>query len=44
MKHYIIYDDKGQEQEIIEASSHNDAEKKAQEKYGQNATVVYTEI
>jgi hypothetical protein len=44
MKHYIIYDSQGNEREIIKARSHNDAEKKAQAKYGANASVSYTEI
>lgn len=44
MKHYIIYDDRGYEREIIKAISHNQAEKKAQAKYGPNASVAYTEI
>ena len=44
MKHYIVYDSQGNEREIIKARSHNDAEKKAQAKYGPSASVSYTEI
>ena len=44
MKHYIVYDGQGNEREIIKARSHNDAEKKAQSKYGANASVTYTEL
>ena len=44
MKHYIVYDSAGNEVEIIKASGHNTAEKKAKAKYGEKASVCYTEI
>ena len=44
MKTYIVYDGNGNEAGYIKAKSHNDAEKKAIKKYGQNASVAYTEL
>lgn len=44
MKTYIVYDAMGNEVAIIKAKSHNDAEKKAIQKYGEKASVAYTEI
>jgi hypothetical protein len=44
MKHYIVYDDKGEEREVIKARSHNEAEAKAQTIYGPQASVAYTEL
>lgn len=44
MKTYIVYDETGKEVELIKAASHNAAEKKAQKKHGEKASVAYTEI
>ena len=44
MKSYIVYNENGQEVAIIKASGHNAAEKKAQKKYGNRASVAYTEV
>lgn len=44
MKTYIVYDGTGNEVDLIKAGSHNAAEKKAKKKYGENATVAYTEV
>jgi hypothetical protein len=44
MKTYIVYNEKGEEVAIIKAGSHNAAEKKAKKKYGEKASVCYTEI
>ena len=44
MKTYIAYDETGTERGYIKAGSHNAAEKKAKAKYGQRASVVYTEL
>ena len=44
MKTFIVYDETGREVAIIKAGSHNSAEKKAQKKYGEKASVAYTEI
>lgn len=43
MKTYIVYVN-GEEMGYIKAGSHNAAEKKAQQKYGETASVTYTEI
>lgn len=44
MKSYIVYDEFGNELTIIKAGSHNSAEKKAIEKYGDGVSVAYTEV
>lgn len=44
MKTYIVYDGNGVEIALIKAGSHNAAEKKARKRYGENASVAYTEI
>lgn len=44
MKTYIVYDGNGDEVGYIKAGSHNAAEKKAKAKYGENASVAYTEL
>lgn len=45
MKTYVVYDPKGNEMpELIKATSHNAAEKKAVKKYGTGSSVSYTEV
>lgn len=44
MKTYIVYDENGNEVALIKAGSHNTAEKKAKAKYGEKASVAYTEV
>ena len=52
MKVYIVYDNRGEEvinpltgkPVLIKAGSHNAAERKARLKYGERATVAYTEV
>jgi len=44
MKTYIVYNEQGNEVALIKASSHNAAEKKAKAKYGEKASVAYTEV
>lgn len=44
MKNYIVYDGTGAEVGYIKAGSHNAAEKKAKAKYGEKASVAYTEL
>ena len=44
MKTYIVYDSTGTEQCYLRAANHNAAEKKACSKYGDRASVVYTEL
>jgi hypothetical protein len=44
VKIYIVYDDAGEEQIMIRARSHNEAEEKAKVMYGEKASVSYTEI
>jgi hypothetical protein len=48
---YLVYDPQGEEvltkfgtPVLIKALSHNDAERKAVELYGQGSTVAYTEV
>ena len=43
-KTYIVYDGTGKEVGMIKAGSHNAAEKKAKAKYGEKASVAYTEV
>ena len=43
-KTYIVYDGTGKEVGTLKASGHNAAEKKAKAKYGEKATVAYTEV
>ena len=44
MKQYLVFDCQGNEREVIKARSHNAAEKKAKQMYGETATVCYTEF
>jgi hypothetical protein len=44
MKTYIVSNGEGVEVAMIKAKSHNEAEQEAKAKYGENATVAYTEI
>lgn len=44
MKMYVIYDESGEEVGLIDANSHNEAERNAKVAYGEKATVVYTEV
>ena len=44
MKMYIIYDESGEEVGLIDANSHNEAERNAKVAYGEKATVVYAEV
>ena len=44
MKTYIVYDGNGDEVDLIKAVNHNAAERKAKAKYGDKASVVYTEV
>lgn len=44
MKTYIVYDAKGNEHGYVKAANHNAAEKKAVERFGNGATVSYTEL
>lgn len=44
MKTYLVYDENGEERGYIRAGSHNSAEKKAKARYGEKASVAYTEV
>lgn len=44
MKTYIVFDETGREVGYIKAANQNAAEKKAQIKWGQKASVAYTEL